>query len=277
MTGPFSHSPSVVGRVPAGGGCAAQKVGEHLKFAGGVSGADLVHRGVHPRVEAEELGVAVAERPDGHRAAVGRVAVTCHPAAAFEPVEDAGDGGRVQAGAPGERARADRAVTVDQVQAVEVDVVERNARADVVVQQRQLNGQLAQRLPDRCRQPPPARGGPVVRSWYGEKVRVVTADLAAPDRAVLESAVRGADALLSGLGPHSNADAGIAAPGTAAIVAAMQATHVRRIVVVSAAPVSTVPSPGRPTRRNTIPATGSSCGTCSATWPASCSARSTPT
>jgi len=80
----------------------------------------------------------------------------------------------------------------------------------------------------------------------GEKVRVVTADLAAPDRAVLESAVRGGDALLSGLGPHSNADAGIAAPGTAAIVAAMQATHVRRIVVVSAAPVSTVPSPGRP-------------------------------
>jgi uncharacterized protein YbjT (DUF2867 family) len=80
----------------------------------------------------------------------------------------------------------------------------------------------------------------------GEKVRVVTADLAAPDPAVLESAVRGADAVLSGLGPHSNADAGIAAPGTAAIVAAMQATHVRRIVVVSAAPVSTVPSPGRP-------------------------------
>src|SRR5215467_2045931 len=49
----------------------------------------------------------------------------------------------------------------------------------------------------------------------GEKVRAVTADLAAPDPAVLESAVRGADAVLSGLGPHSNADAGIAAPGTA--------------------------------------------------------------
>jgi len=80
----------------------------------------------------------------------------------------------------------------------------------------------------------------------GEKVRAVTADLAAPDPAVLESAVRGADAVLSGLGPHSNADAGIAAPGTAAIVAAMQATGVRRIVVISAAPVSTVASPGRP-------------------------------
>src|SRR5215475_7621566 len=72
----------------------------------------------------------------------------------------------------------------------------------------------------------------------GEKVRVVTADLGAPDPAVLESAVRGADAVLSGLGPHSNSDAGIAAPGTAAIVAAMQATGVRRIVVISAAPVA---------------------------------------
>jgi putative NADH-flavin reductase len=80
----------------------------------------------------------------------------------------------------------------------------------------------------------------------GEPVRVVTADLADADPATLELAVRGAGAVLSGLGPHSNADAGIAAPGTAAIVAAMQATQVRRIVVVSAAPVATVRSPGRP-------------------------------
>ena len=80
----------------------------------------------------------------------------------------------------------------------------------------------------------------------GEPVRIVTADLADADPATLELAVRGADAVLSGLGPHSNADAGIAAPGTAAIVAAMQATDVRRIVVVSAAPIGTVPSPGRP-------------------------------
>ena len=89
----------------------------------------------------------------------------------------------------------------------------------------------------------------VVRSpekLSGETVRVVRADLTAADPAALESAVGGADAVLSGLGPRSNADAGIAAQGTAAIVAAMQATHVRRIVVVSAAPVGTVPSPGRP-------------------------------
>ncbi len=78
------------------------------------------------------------------------------------------------------------------------------------------------------------------------QVRTVTADLAAADPAALEPAVAGADAVLSGLGPHSNADAGIAAPGTRTIVAAMQATGVRRIVVVSAAPVSTVASPGNP-------------------------------
>ncbi len=78
------------------------------------------------------------------------------------------------------------------------------------------------------------------------QVRTVTADMAAPDPAVLESAVGGADAVLSGLGPRSNAEAGIATQGTRAIVQAMQATGVRRIVVVSAGPIGTVPSPGRP-------------------------------
>jgi uncharacterized protein YbjT (DUF2867 family) len=77
-------------------------------------------------------------------------------------------------------------------------------------------------------------------------VRTVTADLAAADPAALEPAVAGADAVLSGLGPHSNADAGVAEPGTRSIVEAMQATGVRRIVVVSAAPVGIVASPGNP-------------------------------
>src|SRR5215467_11307535 len=80
----------------------------------------------------------------------------------------------------------------------------------------------------------------------GGAVRVVKADLAAPDPAALESAVAGADAVLSGLGPRSNSDAGVASQGTQAIVTAMQATGTRRVVVVSAAPVSTLPSPGRP-------------------------------
>jgi uncharacterized protein YbjT (DUF2867 family) len=78
------------------------------------------------------------------------------------------------------------------------------------------------------------------------QVRALTADLAAPDPAALESAVAGADAVLSGLGPHSNSDAGIASAGTPAVVAAMKAAGVRRIVAVSAAPVSTVPTPRRP-------------------------------
>jgi putative NADH-flavin reductase len=78
------------------------------------------------------------------------------------------------------------------------------------------------------------------------QVRSVTADLAAADPAALESAVAGADAVLSGLGPRSASEAGIASQGTRAIVQAMQATGVRRIVVVSAAPIATVPSPGRP-------------------------------
>src|SRR4029453_3177204 len=78
------------------------------------------------------------------------------------------------------------------------------------------------------------------------KVHAVTTDMTAPDPAALAPAVAGTDAVLSGLGPHSNSDAGIAQRGTRAIVETMQATGVRRIVVVRAGPVSTVASAGRP-------------------------------
>jgi putative NADH-flavin reductase len=77
-------------------------------------------------------------------------------------------------------------------------------------------------------------------------IRIVTAELSAANRATLETAVRGADAVLSGLGPRALTKAGIAAEGTGAIVQAMKATDARRIVVVSAAPIGTVASPHRP-------------------------------
>ncbi|HEY5832898.1 NAD(P)-dependent oxidoreductase [Streptomyces sp.] len=77
-------------------------------------------------------------------------------------------------------------------------------------------------------------------------VRAVTADLTAPDPAALRAAVDGADGVLSAFGPNGPGGRGITAPGTRAVVEAMQATRARRIVVVSAAPVSTTPSPGRP-------------------------------
>jgi putative NADH-flavin reductase len=79
-----------------------------------------------------------------------------------------------------------------------------------------------------------------------DPVRVVQADLANPDPAVLRDAVKGADAILSGLGARTNAEAGVATRGTRALVDAAHATGVRRIVIVSAAPMGTVPSPERP-------------------------------
>lgn len=79
-------------------------------------------------------------------------------------------------------------------------------------------------------------------------VRAVAVDLTRPDLPALASAVRGADAVLSALGPRNpRADAGITSQGTRAVVAAMHAEHVRRIIIVSAAPVGPVPVPGRPT------------------------------
>jgi putative NADH-flavin reductase len=78
------------------------------------------------------------------------------------------------------------------------------------------------------------------------EARIITADLAAADTGTLEAAIAGGDAVLSGLGPRSSSDAGIAAQGTRAIIGAMLATGVRRVVVVSAAPVGTVASARRP-------------------------------
>lgn len=89
----------------------------------------------------------------------------------------------------------------------------------------------------------------VVRSPQHLSIDVpwVAMDLASdPDPDMLASALAGQDAVVSALGPRSRADAGVAAPATAALIAAMTAAGVRRLVVISAAPIGTVPSPGRP-------------------------------
>ncbi|NUO57415.1 MAG: NAD(P)H-binding protein [Hamadaea sp.] len=79
-----------------------------------------------------------------------------------------------------------------------------------------------------------------------EGVRAIAVDFGHPDPAALRTAVRGADAVVSGLGPRDpRADAGITSRGTQAIVDAMTAEGVRRIVIVSAAPVGPVPVPGQ--------------------------------
>jgi putative NADH-flavin reductase len=76
--------------------------------------------------------------------------------------------------------------------------------------------------------------------------RAVAADLATVDPAALQPAVADADAVLSALGPRTKADADVAARGTKVIMQAMRAGGVRRIIVVSAAPIGTIPSPARP-------------------------------
>jgi putative NADH-flavin reductase len=77
-------------------------------------------------------------------------------------------------------------------------------------------------------------------------VSSVAVDLAHPDPDALKTAVNDCDAVLSGLGPRSKSDTGVASTGTTAIADAMQATGTRRLVVVSAAPIGTVSSPAHP-------------------------------
>lgn len=90
-------------------------------------------------------------------------------------------------------------------------------------------------------------------------VRIVTADLQArPDRATLDGAVDAADAVLSALGPRSKADARarVVTRGVKAIIRSMKDTGARRLVVISAVPVATVPSPARPAPPRSDPADG---------------------
>lgn len=73
----------------------------------------------------------------------------------------------------------------------------------------------------------------------GERLIVRRADLSDPE--ALRGAVAGRDAVLSGLGARTRADAGVASRLTRSVLAAMEAERVRRLLVVSAAPVGPVP------------------------------------
>ncbi|MHA6626237.1 NAD(P)-dependent oxidoreductase [Pseudonocardia sichuanensis] len=77
-------------------------------------------------------------------------------------------------------------------------------------------------------------------------VSAVAVDLARPDPAALRSAVEGADAVLSCLGPRGRHEYGVVSTGTEAILAAMQDTGCRRIIAISGAGVSTAATPARP-------------------------------
>ncbi|WP_405553538.1 NAD(P)-dependent oxidoreductase [Streptomyces sp. NBC_01171] len=81
----------------------------------------------------------------------------------------------------------------------------------------------------------------------GERLHVVRADLSDPE--TLRGAVAGRDAVLSGLGARSRKAAGVTARLTRAVLAAMEAEGVRRLVIVSAAPVGPAPEDDGPLDR----------------------------
>ncbi|MFE7269240.1 NAD(P)-dependent oxidoreductase [Streptomyces sp. NPDC057623] len=71
------------------------------------------------------------------------------------------------------------------------------------------------------------------------RLEVFRADLTDPG--ALRPAVAGRDAVLSGLGARNRGDAGVAARLTRTVLAALEAEEVRRLMVVSAAPVGPEP------------------------------------
>ncbi|MFE1754938.1 NAD(P)-dependent oxidoreductase [Streptomyces anandii] len=73
----------------------------------------------------------------------------------------------------------------------------------------------------------------------GTGLEVFRADLTDPE--ALRPAVSGRDAVLSGLGARSRKDAGVTTRLTRTVLRAMEAEGVRRLVVVTAAPVGPAP------------------------------------
>src|SRR5215471_14257725 len=147
----------------AGVGGAAQEPGDELEVVAGIVGADLRELGVHPGSEPQDVRAAAGYRLEDDAAAVGRIALAQDPAAALEAVDDAGHGGGVEAGQPGQRARAERAVPVDEIKALQVGALEVEMPADALVEQGQLDAQVAQRLPDGPVQRAPAISLPAAR------------------------------------------------------------------------------------------------------------------
>lgn len=82
-------------------------------------------------------------------------------------------------------------------------------------------------------------------------VQPFNCDLLTASAADLIPALSGADSVLSCLGHRSRADLGVTAHGTTAVIGAMRRTGVRRLVVISAAPVGGIAPPdgARPPRR----------------------------
>lgn len=84
------------------------------------------------------------------------------------------------------------------------------------------------------------------RKLDGTPARIITADLSHPDPSTLREAVAGADAVVSALGGTTAAEEGVAERGTRAVIEAMESMGTTRLIVLSAAPIGTVPSPQRP-------------------------------
>ncbi|WP_405880342.1 NAD(P)H-binding protein [Streptomyces sp. NBC_01136] len=80
---------------------------------------------------------------------------------------------------------------------------------------------------------------PARLTFRGAGLEVFRADLMDPE--ALRPAVRGRDAVLSGLGARSRKDAGIATRLTRTVLGAMEAEGVHRLLVVSAGPVGPDP------------------------------------
>src|SRR6266702_781112 len=147
----------LTGGVAPGRGGAPQEVGKQFELGLGVPRTDPVQPRAHPRVEPEQLRVAPTHGPNSHRPPIDRRRITLpgDPPATRQPIENPGDRGGMQPSPPGQAGGADRTVQGDQLKAVQINVLEINMHANLMVEQRELVTQRPQRRLHRHRDPPP--------------------------------------------------------------------------------------------------------------------------
>ena len=109
---------------------------------------------------------SASDNLDRHAAAVGRAAAALDPAAALEPVEDAGHRCGMQPGAPGQGARTDRAMPADEVKTLQVCGLEVKPRANAVAELRELRAKVAQGVLDLPVQPAAVRWHRPPGRWF---------------------------------------------------------------------------------------------------------------
>jgi len=143
----------IVGGSTAGRCRPVQEVHDRVELIVAVPAQDVSHPGVHPVELRVDLTLPLWWSRQCYGTPVFRSTIASHPTALLQPVEHAGHRGQVHAQASRQSARADRAISRDDIEAIEVQIPQPDPLTDPVIQNRKLDAQIPQTVEDRYHLP----------------------------------------------------------------------------------------------------------------------------